>query len=181
MKNRNLHNMILASFFAALTAVLSQIIFYIPGSPVPITFQVLSVALAGSILGSKWGFISQSVYVLIGSIGIPVFAGFNSGIAAIIGPKGGYIIGFPFMALIIGYIVDKHKNNSYIKYLLAMLSGLIILYVFGASWLAIVLKLNITQAVVMGVGWFLPFDIVKIAVGAYLAKRVVSALPSRYI
>ena len=185
-----LKEVILTAIFSALTVVLSQISIKIPFSPIPITMQVLAVCLAATILGKKCGTVSQIVYILIGIIGFPVFSCFNSGLGALLGPTGGYILSFPFMAFTIGYInesVDKRiaiNNNAHSKLinsgrlsmLIAMLSGLIVCYIFGTFWLGFSLKLGFSKALVMGIGWYLPFDIIKIFMASFLAYEVKRAL-----
>jgi len=92
-----LYKITLAIGFACLTGLLAQFRFYLPGSPVPITGQTFAVLIAGILLG-KWGGISQGMYVGFGAMGVPWFAGMNAGLAYLLGPTGGYIIGFIFAA-----------------------------------------------------------------------------------
>ena len=83
-------SMILVALFAAITSVLALLpAIPLPFSPVPITFQVIGIFLAGAILGPRLGFLSQLVYLLLGSIGLPVFAGGSAGFSVILGPTGG--------------------------------------------------------------------------------------------
>ncbi len=176
---------ILAALFAALTCILSLIKIPIPISPTPITLQVLAVALSGAILGKKLGFFSQVTYVLLGAIGLPVFAGGTGGLNAIVGPTGGYIIGFIIAAYVIGWLVEKgsKKNTSlttqYFTILLAMTTGVIIIYILGALQLMVVAKLTLKQAVIQGVVPFIVPDLIKLAVGSglayYVRKRLVAA------
>ena len=95
------YKLTLAIFFALLTGILAQIKIFIPGMPVPFTGQVFGVFLAGILLGT-WGGISQIMYFGLGIAGIPWFAGYGSGLTYIMGPTGGYIIGFIFAAFFIG-------------------------------------------------------------------------------
>ena len=93
-------DLVICSLFAAMTAVLAQISIPFPGG-VPLTLQLLSVSLCGILLGSKKGFISILVYVILGAIGLPVFAGFTGGFQYIIGYSGGFLVSFHIVALII--------------------------------------------------------------------------------
>jgi biotin transport system substrate-specific component len=111
MPVRQLQYMVYASLMAALTAVGAYV--HIPLGPVPIVLQNLFVLLAGLLLGSRWGAISIGIYLLVGAIGIPVFAGAKGGIAHFMGPTGGYLFGFLLASYITGYI----SNTSYpLKY-----------------------------------------------------------------
>lgn len=160
--NSYTRRIVFCGLFAGLTVVLSQVIIIIPFSPIPITLQVLSVSLAGAVLGSRLGMMSQIVYVLIGIAGIPVFAGFEGGIGVILGPKGGYIVSFPLMAFVIGYLIEKRSRPGIVYCFVSMAAGLVICYTLGTAWLGTVLKLDLPTAVAMGIGWFLPLDILKL-------------------
>src|SRR5829696_7645933 len=85
---------------AAVTAAAAQIT--IPLSPVPFTLQVLAVILSGLLLGVRHGALAQAVYVLVGAIGVPVFAGFKGGLGILLGPTGGYLISYPIAAAVAG-------------------------------------------------------------------------------
>lgn len=172
----SLREVILTSIFSALTAVLAQISFRIPFSPIPITLQILAVCLSAAILGKKCGTISQVVYVLLGAIGLPVFSGFNSGLGALLGPTGGYIISFPFAAFVIGYVMEKNVQVTKLSMFFAMFCGLIVCYAFGTLWLGFSLNLSFVKALIAGIGWYLPLDIIKIFIASFLAYEVRNAL-----
>lgn len=172
----SIKEMILTAIFTALTSVLAQVSIKIPFSPVPITMQVLSVCLAAVVLGKKCGTLSQIVYVILGACGFPVFSGFNSGFSAILGPTGGYIISFPFVAFLIGYIIEKHKYITRVSIGFAMAAGLLVCYSFGTLWLAFILKLGFFEALAMGVGWYLPLDILKVTISSFLGYEIRLAL-----
>lgn len=167
-----IRDMTSASIFAALTAVLSQIIITIPFSPVPFTLQTFSVFLSAVVLGSKRSFLSQIIYIILGLVGLPVFAGFESGLGTIIGPKGGYIISFPLMTLLICYIIDKFKIDSIKGIFLAQLSGLVLCYAIGSAWLGVTMKLTLVQAIIMGTGIFVIFDIIKAIAAAVIGQKL---------
>lgn len=172
----NLREVIITSIFSALTVVLAQISFRIPFSPIPITLQTLAVCLSAAILGKKCGTISQIVYVLIGAVGLPVFSGFNSGLGALLGPTGGYIISFPFTAFVIGYVMEKSTQVTKLSMFFAMFCGLVVCYTFGTFWLGFSLSLSFAKAIIAGIGWYLPLDIIKIFIASFLAYEVRSAL-----
>ena len=129
-----LRMMVFASLFAALTAAGAYIQIPIPFSPVPVTLQVFFVLLAGSMLKSKWGSLSMIVYTLLGIAGLPVFAGGSSGIGVLLGPTGGYIIGFILAAYIIGKLSEKTENNARSRLLINafnMSIGVLVIYACG--------------------------------------------------
>lgn len=159
MKTKDL---ILIALFASITAILSLLpAIPLPFSPVPITFQVLGVFLAGAILGSKRGFISQLVYVLLGSIGLPIFAGGQAGFSVLVGPTGGYLIGFVIAAGIVGLIIEKNEKNNLAQVVLAMCFGLIVIYVFGTIQLSLVTGLSLKKAFLVGSLPYIPLDALK--------------------
>ena len=103
-------DIIYCGIFATITAILSQIAIPMPGG-VPLTLQTFAVSLVGILLGSRKGFLSMSVYVLMGLIGLPVFSGFSAGVGAIVGPTGGFILSFPIMSFIIGLVCERTDNK----------------------------------------------------------------------
>jgi biotin transport system substrate-specific component len=120
--------------FAAAMAISANISIYLPGTPVPITLQTMTVLLSALFLGSKFALLSQFEYIMLGVMGFPVFAGFKNGIFSLLGPTGGYILGFLFASYITGYIFEKFssavKNKIYLC-LFSFISGLIIIYLTG--------------------------------------------------
>lgn len=168
----NAREITLTALFAALTAIGAQI--SIPLGEVPITLQVLFVLLSGLILRARLGFISQAVYVLMGALGLPVFAGLKGGFPIIYGPTGGYIIAFPIAALIAGLIAIK-KENIY-GYAAASLAGILVIYFLGWLRLGFFLGGDFKKAFALGVAPFILVDILKGAVAILVADRVRKAL-----
>lgn len=164
-------NLILYSLFAALTAVLSQISITLPFTPVPINLAMLSVFMSGAMLGSKGGAVSQIVYVLLGAIGIPVFANLLAGIGVILGPTGGYIVGYIIASYITGLIIEK-MNASIIVYMLSMLVGLITCYALGTLWFMFITKTDLIASLGMCVIPFILGDILKIIAGSFLTFKL---------
>lgn len=160
--------------FAALIAVCSWI--SIPLT-VPITLQTMAICLVAGLLGAKRGTITTVIYILLGLVGVPVFAGFSSGPAALLSPSGGYIIGFIFTALIVGIVSDKAKGKM-LPLIISMVIGILVCYVFGTAWFAVVYaKQNETAATLKTIlSWcVIPFlipDAVKIAVASILTNRL---------
>ncbi len=181
MKNSKLTQTIFIGLFAALIAVCSQI--QIPGA-VPFTLQTFAVFLAGGLLGGKRGTISVIVYILLGAVGLPVFAGFKGGIGALLGTTGGYIIGFIFSMLVfvVFELLLKEKAKKIIPLGIAMVIGLIICYAFGTAWFMIVYT-NTKEPIglITALSWCVfPFiipDIVKIALALTLTSRLKRFIP----
>ena len=166
--SRQLHMTVYASLFAALTAAGAYL--SIPIGPVPINLQTLFVLLAGLLLGRRWGAAGIGVYLLAGAIGFPVFAGGTGGIGKIIGPTGGYLIGFFFAVYIIGLISEIKRSVA--MDLLAMIAGTLIIYVFGVAWLMVVTNMNLDKALAAGLFPFLPGDGLKIVAAFFLARTI---------
>ena len=176
--NLKTKELILCSIFAALTAILAQISIPLPITTTPFTLQIFAVAMTGLILGSKCGFISILIYLLLGAIGIPVFANFSGGAAVLLGPTGGYLLGFPIMSFIIGYI--KEKTASKIVVILGMMLGLILDYTTGTLIFSILTGNTIYQSIIYCVAPFIITDLIKIGfayiIGSSVSKRVSSSL-----
>lgn len=165
--------MVFASLFAALTAAGAYIQIPIPFSPVPVTLQVFFVLLAGSMLKSKWGSLSMVVYTLLGVAGLPVFAGGSSGIGVLLGPTGGYIFGFILAAYLTGKLSEKAESTGKSRLVvnaLNMSAGVLVIYALGVSQLMLVAEIGLGTALTLGAIPFLPGEIVKTAVAAYIAS-----------
>ncbi|AKB76839.1 Substrate-specific component BioY of biotin ECF transporter [Methanosarcina horonobensis HB-1 = JCM 15518] len=165
--------MVFASLFAALTAAGAYIQIPIPFSPVPVTLQVFFVLLAGSMLKSKWGSLSMVVYTLLGIAGLPVFAGGSSGLGVLLGPTGGYIFGFILAAFLTGKLAEKaedtEKSGLAIN-ALNMSTGILIIYALGVFQLMLVAEIGLGTALTLGAIPFIPGEIVKTSVAAYIAS-----------
>ena len=166
-------SMILVALFAALTSVLALLpAIPLPFSPVPITFQVLGVFLAGVILGGKLGALSLIVYLLIGGLGLPVFAGGSAGFSVLLGPTGGYLIGFPIAAFLCGTLIElgeSKKISMKLAYGLSILSGITSIYTLGTIQLSVVLGLGLQKAFLVGSLPYIPLDLLKICIAFLIA------------
>ena len=170
MKKINIRQMTLISLFAALTAVGAFI--SIPLYPVPITLQTLFTLLAGMTLGSVLGASSQIIYVLLGIIGLPVFAGFKAGIGVLFGPTGGFLFGFIISSYIIGKIIELKEEKNFFYYFLAGLIGTIIIYIIGVTQLSLVTGIGVKKAIAVGMFPFLPGDILKVIAASFIASKL---------
>lgn len=154
------------TLIAVMTAVISIAAPFsipIPVSPVPISLTVLTCFMAAYLLGWKYGAASYCIYLLLGLVGLPVFSGFTSGPAKLLGPTGGYLIGFIFMVIISGFFFEKFEGNILLC-IAGMILGLAVTYAFGTVWLAIQAKMDLWSALMAGVIPYLPADAVKMAV-----------------
>ena len=159
--------------FTVLTFLAAQV--EIPTQPVPFTLQTMLVLLAGAFLGSRNGAYSQIVYLALGVIGIPVYAGFSFGLAKIFGPTGGYLLSFPFAAYLVGYVVEK-KSGTLALILSFVLGQLLILFV-GAAFLAVFMNGDFSKAMFSGVVIFSVWDIIKISAAVSIYKAVSKKYP----
>jgi biotin transport system substrate-specific component len=161
--------MVYASLLAALTAASALIT--IPIGEVPVILYNFFILMMGLLLGSRWGAASIAVYLLAGGLGLPVFAGGKGGIAILLGPTGGYLIGFLPAVFIIGFISEKFKQRFSYD-IIAMLCGTVVIYAFGVIQLKIVLGKTWLVTMALGVIPFIFFDIVKVVAAAVTAKAV---------
>ena len=168
--NSPLRRMVYAAMFGALTAVGSLII--IPMQPVPITLQTLFTGLAGVLLGGYTGALSQIIYVLLGIIGLPVFAGGKAGLGILFGPSGGYLIGFVVGAYIIGKIVEAKREPGLSWIVIALVVGNLVIYTLGTLQLAWITHFTLSKSLMVGVVPFLIGDLLKLVAGAFLAIKL---------
>jgi biotin transport system substrate-specific component len=172
IKSNNLKPFVFAALFAALTAAVAPFKIPLGFTPVPITLQTLVVLLSGAMLGPIYGALAMILYVAVGIIGLPVFAGGSSGLGAILGPTGGYLISYFLAAYVVGKTLKIRKNPKFMDYVVAMVAGTVIIYVLGAGWGMVVTGLGIFAILT---GWVFPFiigDFIKLLIAAYIAKSV---------
>jgi len=170
----------LALGIALLTGLAAQLRVQLPWSPVPITGQTFAVLLAGVLLGKWWGGVSLALYAGLGIAGIPWFTGFGSGLGYLAGPTGGYVIGFVFAALFLGYFTDKYvRARSFVSMLALMLfANFVLIYVPGllqlGLWLNIVKGQPVTfsSLLMMGAIPFIVGDITKAVLAAAIARGI---------
>ena len=166
------------ALMAAVVAVAAQISVPLPFSPVPFTMGVLAVILSGFVLGPRYGALALVVYLLIGAVGVPVFAQFTGGLGRLVGPTGGYLISYPIAAAIAGLAANfftsgnRRRGRTVASGTTFGLLGLLVIYALGAAWLAVQAELSAGEALAAGVLPFVPFDIVKVVLAALLAAAV---------
>jgi len=166
-------DMVYISLFAVLIAVCSWI--SIP-TLVPFTLQTFGVFCAAGLLGGKRGTMSVIVYLLLGAVGLPVFASFKGGIASLLGVTGGYIVGFVFTAAAY-WIITGLFGKSTLTMIIGMLSGLVLCYAFGTAWFMYAYakstgSIGVASALSMCVFPFIIPDIIKIVLAAVISKII---------
>lgn len=157
--------------FTALIAVGAYI--SIPIGPVPIVLQNFFVLLAGVLLGPRRGLVTVLLYLLLGAVGLPVFAGGTGGIAHFFGPTGGYLVGFIPAVLLCGFLgqrIDIHNRPAFlIAHVLALLAGSAAIYATGVPWLKFTTEMSWQKSLAVGFLPFIPGDLIKIAAAALAA------------
>jgi biotin transport system substrate-specific component len=161
---------------AALTAGLAQVA--IPLWPVPITGQTLAVLLVGASLGATRGAISMVVYALAGLVGLPVYSDHTAGSAVLLGPTGGYIIGFVLAAAFTGWLAERRWERRFLAGMLAFVAGSVVVFLVGLPWLKVSLGLTWSQTLAGGLYPFVIGGVIK-AVVAALVLRGAWALVAR--
>lgn len=166
-----LRDALLVVVSSMLVALSAQIRIDLPFTPVPITGQTFGVLLAGAVLGASRGALSLALYLAEGAMGLPVFAGGAAGVHYLVGPTGGYLVGFVLAAGAVGWLAERGWDRRLGTAILAMLVGNMIIYLVGLPWLA--RFVGSQAAVVKGLLPFIPGDILKLLLAA-------SALPSAW-
>ncbi len=134
-------NLLFALTFAVLMAISANSFIYLPFTPVPITTQVLTVILSGLFLGSRWALASQTLYIIMGLMGLPVFSGFKNAAVFLTGPTVGYVLGFLAAAFVTGYIYENSNKNTgnplrnLFAGFISCVAGVALIHLFGFVYL----------------------------------------------
>ena len=175
MQQSKVRDLAYIAVFTAIIAVMAQISIPMPGG-VPFTLQTLAVPLAGVVLGPKRGALSALLYILLGFVGVPVFTGFTGGPGHILGVTGGFIVAFPFMALLAGWGIlyyDKYGGaKGWVVLYLSIIAATLLAYLIGIIWFAVVTHGTLKEAFVLCVLPFIVTDLIKIAVTLMIAPRM---------
>lgn len=166
--------MVLIALMTAVTCVLGPLSIPLPFSPVPISLTNFAIFLAIFVLGMKNGTISFIIYLLLGAVGVPVFSSFRGGFQVLAGPTGGYLIGFIFLALIMGFALE-HFDRKLVPTIIGMIIGMAVCYAFGTVWLAKLLSLSFKEGLMMGVIPYLAGDAAKIIIAAIVGPKLYGA------
>ena len=158
-----------ASLFVAVCARVSVLI---PGTPVPLTLSNFAVLLVGLTLGSRRGFAALVLYLVEGTSGLPVFslsAAGLGGIAQMLGPTGGYLLAYPLVAFVAGWLFER-SEKTFARAALAGVAGEILLFAIGLSWLTVFTH-SLAKAFLYGLYWFLFAEVFKVVLAAALGTR----------
>jgi len=192
MKKNTARDLCLIAAFAAIISIVGQFSIPLPGG-VPMTLQTLIVALAGVILGARRGFLSTLIYLLIGAIGIPVFAGWTGGIGIIMGMTGGFLVSFPLIALFAGLGdslgvrlgASKEGTARKVIYSVSVLAGILvgyaINYAIGCIWFMAVAQANLATALTACVIPFIPTTIIKAVLVLIIGPVLKHALEKAHV
>ena len=163
------HDLVLCALCAAVTCILAPLSVPLAGE-VPISLATFAVLLSGILLGAKLGGLSQVIYVLLGSVGVPVFAGWTGGIGITLGVTGGYIIGYIPMAR------NESGARKYAAMFVSMVLSTAVLYIFGTAWFMVQTKMTLAASLAACVIPFLPGDLIKIIAVMLVAPPIEVAL-----
>jgi len=161
-----------ASLFVALCA---RVTVPLPFTPVPLTLQNFGVLAVGLLLGSRRGFAALSLYLIEGAFGMPVFSPsiLGGGIAQILGPTGGFLMAYPLVAFVAGWIYERRSKQSRRRFGWAALSSMaaeLVLFAGGLSWLAVFTH-SVSLAIRYGLYWFVFAEVIKVLMAAAVAAR----------
>lgn len=165
--------MVFMAIFAAIICIAAPVSVQI--GPIPITLATFAIYLTGAILGGKRGMIAVIVYIMLGAVGLPVFSNFNGGFAALLGPTGGYIIGYVPLVFLTG-IFSEMNSKKHRTMVIGMLLGTIALYTFGTAWFMIMTKSSLGRALSLCALPFVPGDGLKIVCVTAIALPLKSKL-----
>ncbi|MBT2282753.1 MULTISPECIES: biotin transporter BioY [Paenibacillus] len=176
----SLRGIVFSALMAAILVLFGYISIPIGFSPVPITLQTLAVMLAGGLLGPLYGFLSVTMVVLLTALGFPLLHG-TGGLAVLLGPTGGYVMMWPFSALLIGLLLARINIKGVTGFILAFvvfeLFGSLLVYVSGVPWLAYAYKMDLPEAMIQGFYPYIIGDLIKAVFAAIIIAPVRMVFP----
>lgn len=154
-----------------LVALCARVTVPLPFTPVPLTLQNFGVLVVGLLLGSRRGFAALSLYLLEGAVGLPVFSPsvLGGGIAQILGPTGGFLMAYPLVAFVAGWIYE-HSSRRFGWAALSAVAAELVLFAGGLSWL-FVLTHSVSTAIKLGLYWFVFAEVIKVLMASAVANR----------
>lgn len=164
-----LRSMTMGALAAAILAVISPFALFL--GPVPVSLCTLLICLSDYVLGWRGGTAATLVYILMGAVGLPVFGGFTGGAGRLLGPTGGYIVGYLALAAVAGMVIDRFPGRR-LLHMLGMAGGTVILYALGTAWYCFQAGQGLSAALAVCVLPFLPGDCMKIAAAAAIGPVV---------
>lgn len=162
-KKISVYKLTTIALMAAVLCVLAPL--SVPIGPVPISLATFVIYLFVYIFGTWMSTASVAVYLLIGLVGIPVFSGYTAGVARLVGPTGGFLVGYLLVTIVGGLILDKIKRNIIMGFV-AFLISTILLYALGTVWYVVLLGGTIAEALMVCMVPFIAVDIIKMAAAA---------------
>ncbi len=174
MQNKStIYQLTTCAIMTALMCILGPM--SIPIGPIPVSFTNFVIFLAVYLLGTKGATISYLIYLLLGTVGLPVFSGYAGGLAKLAGPTGGYLVSFILLTLISGIIMKKFHANAIIT-MIGMTIGMVVSYLFGTVWFVLQMQCSVWYALTVCVFPFILVDLIKIFVAVGLGKSIRLAL-----
>jgi biotin transport system substrate-specific component len=179
----NTFYIVMVAMFAAAIAVASWISVPLPFTPVPINLATLAVTITGALLGKKYGLMSVVTYILLGAVGLPVFAGFSGGLGHITGPTGGYIVGYAASAFLCALFLDILCKEKLTWWGIAVSAaiGTAACYVLGTIWFMALTNTGLIPSLTMCVLPFIPGDVIKTILAVPVVMSLRSKLPQERI
>ncbi len=165
------------ALFPALLAILAQVAIPLPFTPIPLTGQFIGIFLAPALLGTRGAVLAVLAYLLLGAAGAPVFSLARGGVGMILGPTGGYLLGFLPGVYLAGKLLQHHSAPGMLRTSVAMGICMICTYLFGSLQLKLIMGYTLPQALLVGVLPYLPLDLAKIVFTAALGLRLRARLP----
>ncbi len=169
--NKRVNAAIGVFFFALATAFGAHVRIPLGWTPVPITLQTFFAIMSGAVLGARLGAYSQLGYLFLGISGIPVFQNSSSGALYLLGPTGGYIVGFVFASIFVGIATEK-KSPAFGRSVIIFALGSLLIYLFGMIWLISLYRIPLARALYIGALPFVPGDILKIITAAIIYSKI---------
>ncbi len=164
------YDVLLIAGFSLVIALCAQVAIPLPFTPVPVTLQTFAVLVAAGLLGSARGTAAVLAYIGEGFAGLPVFSGGRAGVAHLLGPTGGYLVGFVIAAFVVGFLLEHGAARSWRATFAALVAGTVLVYVPGALWLGAFAGMG--KAVALGVAPFLIGDALKIIVACGIISGI---------
>ena len=158
--------------FIILTSLGAFVRIPLPFTPVPLTLQTFFVLLSGAMLGANRGSLSQLIYLLLGITGLPIFANAGSGLIYLLGPTGGYVLGFILASFFIGKTIRYVDRKTFFSVFIFMCIGDLIILSSGIIWLKILFGYNFKKILLIGFLPFIPGDLLKIVVAAKIFLKI---------
>lgn len=167
---KSLNKLVWTALMAAAISLGAYLV--IPVGPVPISMQPLFVFLAGMVLGTRYGLAAVGLYILAGIAGLPVFSGGGAGIGHILGPTGGYLLGFAISPVMTGRIRDEDGSIRWLSGLFWGLMAMLCVYTIGAFWLKMSLDLSWEKTFAIGIIPFVAWDELKVIIAILVARHL---------